>query len=166
MKHLGIGTLILTALVSAVGANTFALMCTSRGLAVPLPGYSSTIVVLILAALTLILGLKVKRYMEESNERESHPVPAARQHSLDMTQGFRIIVLARAASLTGAIIAGASGALCLYMLLHAGGTLGGAVVPSASTSIAGIVLAVVGLIVQQWGTIDPPASTTEAPSTE
>ena len=161
MKQTSILQLAAVAVVAAIGGKLFSWLFTSRGEAVPIGGYPAGVMLLALAALVLFLGLKVKRYLDESKERSAAEIKTARKYQLDMVQAFRTILLAKAGAYCGAIFTG----LLTGQLLHlfvAGGTLWGAIVPVAFGIISALTLAICGYLVESWGKTPPQEPLEEA----
>lgn len=161
MKPTPVLMLVAIALVSAIAGHSCAEVVASRGVPVPIPGYPTAAVLLILAVVVLVLGLKVKRYLDESEERREHPTVAPRQHHLDMVQAHRILTLARAAAYTGAIAAGFALGIGIMLFTGGGGTLFGAGFPVGTCTASAVGLSVVGVLVQLWGRVDPPDDSRE-----
>lgn len=89
------------ALVAGLAGHGLSLAFASRGAPVPVAGIMPGIVFLVLSAIVLALGLRVKRYLDESRERaRTHPL-TPRKHQLDMVVAYRILIAARAAAYTG-----------------------------------------------------------------
>lgn len=127
----------------------------ARGHAVPVSGWISGAVLLVLTLVLMRYGIPLRRYMLESAERAETPTMAPRRHQLDMTQAFRTIVFARASAYTGALIGGVLTGLTVFFLTSGTGTLFGAVLPNGFAALMGIVLAVCGVIVERWGMLPP-----------
>lgn len=127
----------------------------ARGEAVPVSGWVTGAVLLVLAAVLLGFGLPLRRYMHECAERAEHPTLAPRRYQLDMTQAFRTVIFARACACTGAILGGLFTGLTAFFVISGTGTLTGAVLPTGFAALAGVALAVCGVIVERWGTLPP-----------
>ena len=146
------------ALVAGLAGHGLSLAFASRGAPVPVAGIMPGIVFLLLSAVILALGLRVKRYLDESRERaQTHPL-TPRKHQLDMVVAYRILIAARAAAYTGAIGAGFYAGMCAFLATSGGGTLSGAILPLGFDALSALILAVIGLIVEWWGTLPPTDS--------
>lgn len=156
MKPTPVVLLLAIAIVSGIAGHTCADLIASRGEAVPVPGYPTAVVLLLLAGVVLYFGLQVKRYLDESRERSEKPSLAPRQHHLDMMKAYRIVTLARAAAYTGAVAAGFAGGIGIMLLVDGGGTWIGAGMPIGTCVVSAVCLSVVGVLVQLWGRVDPP----------
>lgn len=143
------------ALVAGLAGHGLSLAFASRGAPVPVAGVMPGIVFLLLSAVILALGLRVKRYLDESRERaQTHPL-TPRKHHIDMVTAYRIVLAARAAAYTGAIGAGFYAGMCAFLATSGGGTLSGAILPLGFDALSALILAVIGLIVERWGTLPP-----------
>lgn len=155
MRPTSISLLVVILLLSAGVGAALSQTVASRGATIPVAGWLAGAVLLALAAVLVALGLPLRRYLLESEERRLHPTLAPRRHQLDMPTAYRIILLARSASLTGAVTGGVFGGQALYLLGGGGGDLTDAVLPTAFGMLGGIVLGVVGVIVERWGRLPP-----------
>lgn len=155
MRPTSIPLLVVVLLLSAGVGAALSQTVASRGGTVPVAGWLAGAVLLALAAVLVALGLPLRRYLLESEERRLHPTLAPRRHQLDLPTAYRIILLARSASLTGAVVGGLFGGQALYLLSGGGGDLTGAVLPTAFGMLGGVVLGVVGVIVERWGRLPP-----------
>lgn len=158
MRPTSIPLLIVAWLVAAILAGGFVHLIASRGGQVPVAGYLTGPLLLAVAAIVLAWGIPLRRYMRESEERRLRPTLAPRRTQLDMTTAFRIVMLARAAVWTGALASGFFGGDTVYLVFH-GGSLLSAVIPTGFATLCAIVLAVVGIIVERWGTLPPQSGT-------
>jgi hypothetical protein len=124
------------------------------GHAVPVTGWLSGLVLIALGAVLLVLGLPLYRYMKESEERREHPTSVPRKHTIDLPTAFRTILLARACALTGAVAAGLFLGQFLF-LLGSGTGATSALFPTGFATLCAVALAVLGVIVERWGTLPP-----------
>lgn len=134
----------------------------ARGGAVPVASWLTGIILLALAGVLLALGLPLRRYLRESEERRLRPTLAPRRHQLDLPTAYRTVLLARSAAITGSVVGGLFGGQALYLIGPGGGDLLDAVVPTVVAAVGGAVLAVVGVVVERWGQL-PPEDTSAAP---
>ncbi len=160
--------LILTAAAVLAGACGLLLgtLLTSYGQPLPLPGWLPGVMLLLLTAGLLYWGLMLRRYLEESEERAEKQITAPRRYDLDMTTAFRIVILARAASWTGSLVAGFFGGELLFLILNGSGTLIGAIAPTAFSTLTALALCVAGVVVERWGMLPPPGGDEEAAQAE
>ncbi|MDN5685297.1 MAG: DUF3180 domain-containing protein [Brachybacterium sp.] len=155
MKPLNIPLL---ALIVVVGAGFGAQMLetlAARGHSLPIAGWLTTVVLLVLVGVLLAYGLPLRRYMLESEERRLQPSLAPRRYQIDLPTAFRTVLLARACAYTGAVVGGIFTGQVLFLLLTGTGDLLGATLPTGSAAISGIVLGVLGVLVERWGRLPP-----------
>jgi Protein of unknown function (DUF3180) len=145
-------------LILVVGAGFGAQMLetlSARGHALPLAGWFTTVVLLVLVAVLLIQGLPLRRYMRESEERRTHPSLAPRRHQIDLPTAFRTVVLARACAYTGAVVGGIFTGQTLFLIVTGTGDPFSGILPTGAAALTGIVLGVLGVVVERWGTLPP-----------
>lgn len=145
-------------LILVVGAGFGAQMMdalASRGHSLPITGWLTALVLLALSGLLLYFGIPLRRYMLESEQRREHPTLAPRRHHLDLPTAFRTVLLARACAYTGATVGGIFTGQALFLLITGTGDPVGATLPTAVAALSGIVLGVLGVIVERWGKLPP-----------
>lgn len=155
MKPLNVPVL---ALILVLGAGFGAQMLeslASRGHSLPIAGWLTTLVLLALAAVLLVHGLPLRRYMLESQQRKEHPSFAPRRHQIDLPTAYRTVLLARACAYTGTVVGGIFTGQALFLLLTGTGDPLLGILPTTAAAIAGIGLGVLGVIVERWGQLPP-----------
>jgi hypothetical protein len=108
-------------------------------------------VLFILAFGLLLLGRPVRRLVRGKTKRPVDPFFA-----------MRVLVLAKASSLTGALLVGAAAAMLGYAVSRTGSVAVPAFWPDVLTGVAALVLCIAGLIVEWWCRI-PPQDRAEQP---
>lgn len=141
-------------LSGGVGAALSATVA-ARGGTVPVAGWLTGVLLLALAVVLVVLGLPLRRYLRESEERRLAPTSAPRHHQIDLPSAYRTVLLARSAALTGSVVGGLFAGEALQLAGMGGGDLLRALLPTAFAAAAGVVLAVVGVIVERWGMLPP-----------
>ncbi|MDN5899715.1 MAG: DUF3180 domain-containing protein [Brachybacterium sp.] len=155
MRPLNVPVLVLILVVGAgFGAQMLETLA-ARGHSLPIAGWLTTVVLLVLSAVLLISGLPLRRYMLESAERREHPSFAPRRHQIDLPTAYRTVLLARACAYTGAVVGGIFVGQALFLLLTGTGDLWQGILPTAAAALAGILLAVLGVVVERWGQLPP-----------
>jgi hypothetical protein len=101
-------------------------------------------VLFILAFGLLLLGRPVRRLVRGTAKRPLDPFFA-----------MRVLVLAKASSLTGALLVGAAVALLVYAITRADTVVTPGFWPDVLTGAGALVLVVAGLIVESWCRIPP-----------
>jgi hypothetical protein len=168
VKPLNIPVLVLILVIGAgFGAQMLEALA-ARGHSLPIAGWLTTVVLLVLAAVLLAYGLPMRRYLLESAERRDRPSFAPRRHQIDLPTAFRTVLLARACAYTGAVVGGIFSGQALFLIVSGTGDPLGAILPTAAAARAGIGLGVLGVVVERWGTLPPdvdaPAEGAEAGS--
>ncbi|WP_058234394.1 DUF3180 domain-containing protein [Devriesea agamarum] len=153
MKPTSIPMLVLLAFLAAVFGNTVSGLFASFGQAVPAPGWMTTVIFLVVAVLLFIVGLPMRRYMQECEERKQHPTSQPRKHNLDLITAWRTVVFAQAAAYTGVLVGGFFIGEAVYFAMRSG--MPPALWPCLGAGVAGLVLATVGVIVERWGKLPP-----------
>lgn len=155
MKPLNIPLLVLILVLGAgFGAQMMETLA-SRGHSLPIAGWLSTVVLLVMIGVLLAYGIPLRRYMLESEDRRTHPSLAPRRHQIDLPTAFRTVLLARACSYTGAVVGGIFGGQALFLLITGTGSPLGATLPTGAAALTGIALGVLGVIVERWGKLPP-----------
>ncbi|MBW4042989.1 MAG: DUF3180 domain-containing protein [Acidobacteria bacterium] len=108
-------------------------------------------VLFVLAVGLVLLGRPVRRLVRGKARRPIDPFFA-----------MRVLVLAKASSLTGALLVGAAAALLVYAVTRTGTVVVPAFWPDVLTGVGALALCVAGLIVEWWCRI-PPQDRAEHP---
>lgn len=155
MRPLSAATLLVLGLLATVFGAVLANFVIGRGAVLPVTGWVTGLLLLALGAVLLVCGPPLRRYTKESEQRRENPSSAPRRHSIDMLTAFRTIVFARACAYTGAIVGGIQLGQLVFLASSGTGTLVGALLPTGFGALCGIALAVLGVIVERWGTLPP-----------
>ena len=155
MRPLSIPVLLLIAVVGAGFGAQLLETLSSRGQALPLAGWLTTVVLLVLCGVLLGAGLPLRRYMLESAERKEHPSFAPRRHQIDLPTAYRTVLLARACAHTGAVVGGIFTGQTLFLIITGTGDPLRGILPTGAAALAGLVLGVLGVIVERWGMLPP-----------
>lgn len=155
MRPLNIPMLVLICVVGAGFGAQMLQALAARGHSLPISGWLTTLVLLALSGVLLYFGVPLRRYMSESEERERHPTVAPRRHHIDLPTAYRTVLLARACAYTGSVVGGIFTGQALYLLITGTGDPVGAVLPTAAAAGAGLLLAVLGVVVERWGQLPP-----------
>ncbi|MEE1619122.1 DUF3180 domain-containing protein [Brachybacterium sp. J153] len=155
MKPLSIPALVLITVVGAgLGAQMMETLAT-RGHSLPIAGWLTTLVELVLCAVLLAYGLPMRRYLAESEERRLHPSLTRRRHQIDLPTAYRTVLLARACAYTGAVVGGLFSGQALFLTITGTGDPLSGILPTAAAALAGLALGVLGVVVERWGTLPP-----------
>jgi hypothetical protein len=82
---------------------------------------------------------------------------------VDPFYATRVVVLAKASSITGALLGGAALAFLVFLLTRSVVPGGDALVPAIATAVAAVVLVAGGLIAERMCTLPPDEDTPEPP---
>lgn len=147
MSSLRFLPLALCTLGGAVIGYLLMLVMSARGLMAPVLDYSALFSMGAVSAITLVLGIRVKRFTSGRSRNRVEPIAAA-----------RILVLAQAGAYAGAVICGWHLSLMAALLAASGPS------PTATRAIvlagAGALMVIIGLIVQHLCKL-PPEDTDE-----
>lgn len=155
MKPVSIPALLLIGALATVFGAMMLDAFASRGVPVPVTGWLTAALLLVLSGVLLSFGLPLRRYMRESEERRQQAALTPRRHQLDLPTAYRTVLLARACAYTGALVGGIFTGQVLYFLSSGGGDPVAAVLPTAAAAVAGIILGVLGVVVERWGKLPP-----------
>jgi hypothetical protein len=154
MKRTSAAALIGIAIAGAVVAWLLQVGLTAGGAPTFIPPATLYSVLFILAIGLLLLGRPVRRLVRGKSQRPVDPFFA-----------MRVLVLAKASSLTGALLVGAAASFLGYAASRAGSIAVPAFWPDVVTGVGALVLCVAGLVVEWWCRIPPQDSAEPAPRT-
>jgi len=137
--------LVLVAALAAVGSYGLLRLVEGRGATVLPPSMLSSVVVMAIAIGVGLAGWNVRQFVR------------GKRPGLDPLLAARTVVLATAASYTGALLSGWYGGHVLLVLRDLGIAARREVAAAAALALlASAVLAVTGLVVERWCRIPPP----------
>ncbi len=114
------------------------------GRAILIPPFTLAVAVVLIAAIIVTMALPVRRV--------SRGVASAR---IDPFYATRVVMLAKASSLSGAIVGGGGLGIAAFLLSRSVLPALGSVTMALATGIAGILLVVAGLVAEHWCFIPP-----------
>ena len=132
-------------LAAALGFGVFTVV-TRSGSLVPRPPVLAGVLLVVMGGLVLWMARPVRRYLRGNATKP-----------LDALRAARVVVLAQAAALTGALAAGwylGQLAVVLTELSLVANRM--RVLPLLALAVAGVALAVAGMVAQRWCRVDPP----------
>ncbi len=136
--------LILTAIAGAAVGWLLQVGLTAEGALTVIPPATLYSVLFILAFGLLLLGRPVRRLVRGKSQRPVDPFYA-----------MRVLVLAKASGITGALLVGAAASFLGYAVSRAGSVAVPAFWPDVLTGIGALALCIAGLIVEWWCSIPP-----------
>ncbi|MBX3195355.1 MAG: DUF3180 family protein [Schumannella sp.] len=152
------GTLVLLAAIGAVAAFALQGLLAAVGLPKFRPEYTLAVTLVLVGVAALLLALPVRR-----------AVRGAPAHRVDPFYATRVVVLAKASALAGALLGGAGAGLLAELLVRAGAPGADAYLRAGSVLAGGAVLLAAGLIAEHWCTVpkdsdDDPAAASDSGS--
>ncbi|MCJ1671753.1 MULTISPECIES: DUF3180 domain-containing protein [unclassified Rathayibacter] len=144
MKRTRISSLLGLALVGAVAGFLIDLAIASAGRPVLIPPLTVPLTLVVVAALVIGFAIPIHRATKGTLRRP-----------LDPFRAMRVVVLAKASSLVGALLLGASGGVLVYLLSRPVVPSLGSVWQDVAAIVGAIVLLVAGLVAEHLCTIPP-----------
>lgn len=143
MKRTNLLHIALLALIAAVGAWLVETALVSAGRAAIVPPLTLAIALLVIAVAVVAAAVPVRRVARGK--------PGAR---VDPIYATRVVVLAKAASLTGAILTGGAAGILAFLLTRP--VIGvGSMVPAVLAAVASVAVLIGGLIAENMCRIPP-----------
>lgn len=137
--------MLVAVLVGMVALYAMNIVLAMRGVAVLVPPVSLAVALALIAILLIALAWPVRRAAQ--GERRIDPFFAT-----------RVVVLAKASALAGALLAGAAAGILIYLLSRAVVPLGSSLTAGA-TLVAAVALAVAALVAEHWCALPPDEPT-------
>jgi hypothetical protein len=144
VKRTRISSLLGLALVGAVAGFLIDLAIASAGRPVLIPPLTVPLTLVVVAALVIGFAIPIHRATKGTLRRPIDPFRA-----------MRVVVLAKASSLVGALLLGASGGVLVYLLSRPVVPSLGSVWQDVAAIVGAIVLLVAGLVAEHLCTIPP-----------
>ena len=144
MKRTRISSLLGLGLAGAVAGFLIDLAIASAGRPVLVPPLTVPLTLVVVAALVIGLAIPIHRATKGTLRRPIDPFRA-----------MRVVVLAKASSLVGALLLGASGGVLVYLLSRPVVPSLGSVWQDVATIVGALVLLVAGLVAEHLCTIPP-----------
>lgn len=141
-------TLVIAALVGVASAYGLDSLLALRGFAVVVPPVSLAIALVLIGGVLVALAWPVRR-------------AAAGERRIDPFYALRVVVLAKSSAVAGALLAGASAGVLLYLVTRAVVPLGSSLA-AGGTAVAAVLLLVAGLVAEHWCALPPDDPTEEA----
>ena len=138
---------LLLLLVAVLGAGITWLTETALaagGRAILIPPFTLAVAVVLIAAIIITMAIPVRRV--------SRGLATAR---IDPFYATRVVMLAKASSLSGALVGGGGLGILAFLLSRSVLPAVGSVTMALATGIAGIILVAAGLVAEHWCFIPP-----------
>lgn len=147
MKRTRATTLIALAVGGAVVGFLVELAAAGGGLAVFIPPLTLPITLVVIAVIVLAFAVPIRR--------ATHPRAGRPARRIDPFQAMRVVVLAKACSLSGALLTGAGVGFLVYLLSRAVIPASTSIVFTVSATIGAAVLLAAGLVAEHMCTLPP-----------
>ena len=144
MRHTRPATLIGLALVALVGGFVVDAALVSSGQPSIVPSMVLGLVLLVIGGIVVTMALPVRRVAKGTQKERIDPYYAT-----------RVLLLAKASSLSGALFGGAAGGVLLFVLTRGVGLALGSVVPTVIAVVGGLALLVAGIVAERMCTVPP-----------
>ncbi len=148
-------TLIVTALASGVTGWIAQVVLVASGRSMIVPPVSLSVVLLLIAGLLVYAAIPVYRTARRTSPRPVDPFYAT-----------RVVVLAKASSVGGALFSGAAAAILVFTLTRPVVPAVGSIAVSVAAVVGAIALLVAGLVVEKMCTLPPDDDTTDQLATK
>jgi len=139
--------LLLAALVGVLLAFALDSVLAMRGVAVLVPPVSLAVALVLIGAVVLALAWPVRR-------------AAKGERRIDPFYATRVVILAKASALAGALLAGAAAGILIYLLTRAVVPLG-STLAAGGTVVAAVLLVIAALVAEHLCALPPDEPTEE-----
>lgn len=136
--------LVLLAVLGGGAAWLLETALTASGNAIVIPPFTLAVALFLIGVIIVVMGLPVRRV--------TRGVPNAR---IDPFYATRVVMLAKASSLAGSLLAGAGVGIALYLLSRSVLPGVGSVTMAFASAVGAILLVVAALIAEHWCSIPP-----------
>lgn len=144
MKRTRVSTIVSLLVVAAVAGFALDAALAATMHPVIVPAMTLGLVLLAIAAIVISLAVPVFRV---ARGRTREPI--------DAYYATRVVLIAKASSLAGAIFGGVVGGMLVYVLTRGVAVSAGSLVPTVTSVVGGLVLLVAGLVGEYMCTVPP-----------
>lgn len=144
MKRTRLSTVLSVLFVAAVAGFALDAALTSTLHPILVPAFTLGLALLAIAAIVISLAVPVFRV---ARGRTREPI--------DAYYATRVVLIAKACSIAGAIFGGGTGGLLIYMLSRPVAVSAGSLVPTIIGVVGGVALMVAGLVAEHMCTVPP-----------
>lgn len=144
--------LVVLGVLSAIVALLLQLALGALGLSKLVPQLTLSVTLVLIAVIVVVLALPVRRATRSARTAEGSRQPAKRR--VDPFYATRVVLIAKASAVAGAILAGAGVGVLVELLtrpVSSGATIWGAV----AMLVAAVLVLVAGLVAESWCTVPP-----------
>ena len=154
MTRTRFSTIALLALVGGAVGWVLEAGLVSMGRAIAIPGVELSIALALIAAIVVAMAVPVWRVVRGTAKKRVDPFYAT-----------RVVVLAKASSLTGSLLAGAAVAVMVFVLTRSVLPALGSVGLTVAASVCAVLLLVAGLIAEKMCTLPPQDDSSDSQRT-
>lgn len=140
-------SLLVAVLVGAVALYGMNILLAMRGVAVLVPPVSLAVALFLIGVMLVALAWPVRK-------------AATGERPIDPFFATRVVVLAKASALAGALLAGAAAGILIYLLSRLVVPLGSSLTAGA-TLVAAVALVAAALVAEHWCSLPPDEQTDE-----
>jgi hypothetical protein len=144
VRHTHPLTIVIFIVVGAAAGFVLEVALAASGQPVLIPPYTLTITLVAAAVIVVALAIPIRRAIRGTSRAQINPFRA-----------MRIVVLAKASSLVGSLIAGFGIGVVAFLLTRPVVVDVGSLWPGAATALAGAVLLTAGLVAERLCTLPP-----------
>jgi hypothetical protein len=144
MKHTRPATLVALGVVALVGGFVIDTALVASGQPALVPPVPLGLVLLAIGGIVISLAVPVRRVAQGTSAERIDPYYAT-----------RVLLLAKASSLSGALFGGAAAGVLIFMLTRGVSVAVGSLVPAIVAVVGGLALLVAGVIAERMCTVPP-----------
>ncbi len=144
MRHTHPLTVVIYGVVGIAAGFVLEVALAAAGMPVLIPPYTLTITLVAAAVIVVVLAVPIRRSIRGTSKARINPFRA-----------MRIVLLAKASTLVGSLIAGFGIGVVVFLLTRPVVADVGSVWPGIATALAGVVLLTAGLVAERLCTLPP-----------
>jgi Protein of unknown function (DUF3180) len=144
VKRTGVALPAGLAIAGAVVGWLLEIGLASAGLAAVIPPYSLPVTLIAIGLIVVVAGWPIRQAVRGRSQRRIDPFRA-----------MRVLLLAKASTLAGALLGGVAIGIGLYLVSRPVLPPAASLVPTAVSLVAALLLVVCGLLVEHWCRIPP-----------
>jgi hypothetical protein len=137
-------SLVLLAVVGAIVGWVLEVTVVAVGDPIAVPPFTLALALAVIGILVIALAVPVRRAVRDRLN-----------HTVDPFYATRVLVLSKASSITGALVAGAGAAILVYLLTRSVVAGVGSIFAAAAATIGAVILVVGGLVAEYMCSIPP-----------
>jgi hypothetical protein len=151
MKHTRPATVVILAVVGLAAGFVLEVALAAAGQPVMIPPFTLPITLVAAGAIVVALAVPIRR-----------AIRGTARSRIDPFRAMRVVVLAKASSLVGGLIAGFGAGVVMFLLTRPVVAEVGSIWPGVAAALSGLVLLVAGIVAERLCTLPPDEPETEA----